>query len=273
VSSGPTDARPPFRFSATTRVGFDETDAQGVVYYGRYMPYFDRARVEYWRHLAVLHEPASGTLVMRANRVEYHAPARFDDLLEVFMRVEHIGTTSMTFDLAAYGEDGTLLCTARQTLVQIDPATRRPVAVPESTRGVVAAFEGHEVGRAAPAAAGDDDEPRRAGTVEAVERIVADEGEADEILRATVEVVAKRLRTFCGIRFVEGGERVPGPAAGGDARATEVVPVAYDGATVAEVVLGARLADGERAALERIAALLAPYCLVGWDTGGETWQA
>ena len=34
------------------RVGFDETDAQAVVYYGRYFPYFDRARVEYQRHLA-----------------------------------------------------------------------------------------------------------------------------------------------------------------------------------------------------------------------------
>ena len=95
----------------------------------------------------------------------------------------------------------------------------------------------------------------------------------DEILRAAVDEVAKRLHAFCGIRFVEGGELVPGPAAGGEATAGAVVPVAYDGATVAEVVLGAPLADGDRAALERIAELLAPYCLVGWDTGGETWQA
>ena len=35
----------------TPRVGFSETDAQGVVYYGRYMPYFDLARTEYHRHL------------------------------------------------------------------------------------------------------------------------------------------------------------------------------------------------------------------------------
>jgi YbgC/YbaW family acyl-CoA thioester hydrolase len=41
--------KPPFKFSASTRVGFSDTDAQGVVYYGRYMPYFDLARVEYHR--------------------------------------------------------------------------------------------------------------------------------------------------------------------------------------------------------------------------------
>ena len=41
----------PFKFSARTRVGFSDTDAQGIVYYGRYLPYFDLARVEYHRKL------------------------------------------------------------------------------------------------------------------------------------------------------------------------------------------------------------------------------
>ena len=49
---------------------------------------------------------------MRASHVEYHAPARFDDLLEVFVRVERIGTTSVTYDHAAYrcDEDGVPTC-------------------------------------------------------------------------------------------------------------------------------------------------------------------
>ena len=64
--SGPTDDLPPFRFAARMRVGFDETDAQAVVYYGRYLPYFDRARVEYQRHLGLLHAlPAGLEFVMR----------------------------------------------------------------------------------------------------------------------------------------------------------------------------------------------------------------
>jgi len=76
--------RPPFKFSATTRVGFSDTDAQGVVYYGRYMPYFDLARVEYHRSLDMLRaEPQEREFVMRAMHVEYHQPARFDDRIEV----------------------------------------------------------------------------------------------------------------------------------------------------------------------------------------------
>ena len=71
--------RPPFKFSARTRVGFSDTDAQGIVYYGRYNPYFDLARVEYLRSLGLLYYQGDGDFVMRANDVEYFAPARFDD--------------------------------------------------------------------------------------------------------------------------------------------------------------------------------------------------
>src|SRR6188472_3970294 len=100
-----TERRPPFRYAAITRVGFSDTDAQGVVYYGRYMPYFDLARVEYHRSLVMLRaEPHEREFVMRAVHVEYHQPARFDDLIEVDVRITRIGTTSPTYEFAAYLE-------------------------------------------------------------------------------------------------------------------------------------------------------------------------
>ena len=72
---------------------------------------------------------------MRANDVEYFAPARFDDELEIHVRVGKIGRTSMTFEFAAYKvPEGTLLATAHQTLVYIDPAARRPIPIPDDYR-------------------------------------------------------------------------------------------------------------------------------------------
>jgi acyl-CoA thioester hydrolase len=139
-----TDRKPPFRYAAYARVGFSDTDAQGVVYYGRYMPYFDLARTEYHRHLGRV------TLVgvdfaMRAMTVEYLAPARFDDLLEVFVRVAHIGRTSITYDHAAYRideDDGdTLMATSSATLVCVALDERRAVSVPDLFRETVAAFD------------------------------------------------------------------------------------------------------------------------------------
>ena len=138
-----TDQRPPFRYSAVTRVWFSDTDAQGVVYYGRYLPYFDHARTEYHRHLGSMGIEGA-EFVMRASNVDYLAPARFDDLLECFVRVSRIGRTSVTYEVAAYRlPDETLMVTGTQTLVLIDRDTRRPVPVPESALERVRAFEGH----------------------------------------------------------------------------------------------------------------------------------
>ena len=141
------DRRPPYRFAYRTRVGFDETDAQGIVYYGRYMPYFDRARVEYQRHLDLLERDHSGPqFVMRAQHVEYHAPARFDDLLEVFARISRLGRTSVTYDLCATRlPDDALMVTATQTVVLISRETRRPVPIPDAAREPIRAFEGADL--------------------------------------------------------------------------------------------------------------------------------
>jgi len=140
-----TERKPPFNYAALARVAFSDTDAQGVVYYGRYMPYFDLARNEYHRHLGRV-RLGNVDFAMRAISVEYVAPARFDDLLEIFVRVERIGTTSITYDHAAYriDDDGsdTLMVTAKTTAVCISLDERRAVPVPQEIRDRVASFEG-----------------------------------------------------------------------------------------------------------------------------------
>jgi acyl-CoA thioester hydrolase len=136
-----TDRKPPYKYSAFARVGFSDTDAQGVVYYGRYMPYFDLARTEYHRHLGRVHL-GDVDFAMRAVTVDYLAPARFDDLLEVFVRVERIGTTSITYDHAVYRtEDDVLMATAKATLVCIALDERKAVPVPSAFREQIEAFQ------------------------------------------------------------------------------------------------------------------------------------
>ena len=141
-----TDRRPPFKYSALARVGFSDTDAQGVVYYGRYLPYFDLARVEYHRHLGLRMAPGEGEFVMRAVQVEYHAPARFDDTIEVFVRVSRIGRTSITFEHAAnLVETDALMVTAHQTVVLVDLEARKPCPIPDAYRSAIRAFEGKDL--------------------------------------------------------------------------------------------------------------------------------
>ena len=104
TEAGPTDRVPPFRFSVRTRVEFSDTDAVGVVYYGRYPPYFDLALGEYRRHLGLplLGEPGHLYLI-RAFHAEYHDSARFDDRIEVFVRYARLGRSSHAAELRVEG--------------------------------------------------------------------------------------------------------------------------------------------------------------------------
>ena len=81
--------------------------------------------------------------VMRASSVEYFAPAQFDDLIEIFIRMRKIGRTSASYECAAYRvDDDVLMVTATQTLVLVDLDERKAVPIPDSYRDSFRAFEG-----------------------------------------------------------------------------------------------------------------------------------
>jgi acyl-CoA thioester hydrolase len=81
--------------------------------------------------------------VMRALTIDYLAPAVFDDLIEVYVRMARIGQTSVTCEFAAYrASDDELMVTATQTLVLVDLEERKAVPIPEVYKEAVRAFEG-----------------------------------------------------------------------------------------------------------------------------------
>jgi hypothetical protein len=111
------------------------------------------------------------------------------------------------------------------------------------------------------------------GAIEAVDRILSRGGDADDILR---EVVAALHETagypWAGILFVEEGELVLGPHSGQPDEARRMsVPVVWQGERVAELAVD-DAPEEDRMFLERVALLVSGHCLVGWDTGGETWE-
>jgi acyl-CoA thioester hydrolase len=81
--------------------------------------------------------------VMRACTIAYLAPAVFDDLIEVYVRMAKIGRTSATYEFAAYrARDDLLMVTATQTLVLVDLDERKAVAIPDGYKDAIRAFEG-----------------------------------------------------------------------------------------------------------------------------------
>jgi putative methionine-R-sulfoxide reductase with GAF domain len=106
--------------------------------------------------------------------------------------------------------------------------------------------------------------------LEAIERILAAGGDADDVLRAVVaELEHEPGVDWAGILFQEGGELVLGPEQGTpDPRRRRSVPVAYQGAIVGELAIDG---DVDAAFLERVAVMVSAHVLLGWDTGGEAW--
>jgi hypothetical protein len=103
--------------------------------------------------------------------------------------------------------------------------------------------------------------------LEAVERILNRGGEADDVLRAVLAALHERGVPFAAVRFVEEGELVDGPSLGTPGGAIET-PVVYEGRRIGAL----QLALDDRTFAERVATLISPYVLVGWDTGGESWS-
>jgi putative methionine-R-sulfoxide reductase with GAF domain len=113
------------------------------------------------------------------------------------------------------------------------------------------------------------------GTLEAIERILNRGGDADEVLRDVVAVVRDRIDRYSwvGISFVEEEKLVLGPAKGERSAEPTTFPISYENIVVAELgVVAQELGSEDDAFLQRVALLISPYCLVGWDTGGEAWS-
>jgi len=135
-----------FRFYHSLRVRFAETDLQGIVFNGNYLTYYDVAWTEYFRAVGLTWQDLlslGADTVLARTTMEFKAPARFDDVLEVYTRVSKIGNSSITFEFEIYvqGEER-LIGAASSLYVCIDPETLKPVRVPEQLRARLAEFEG-----------------------------------------------------------------------------------------------------------------------------------
>ena len=112
------------------------------------------------------------------------------------------------------------------------------------------------------------------GALEAIDRILNRGGDADEVLREVVAVLHDASRLLVGRDLVRRGGRARArPRAGEQTAEPTAIPISYENNVVAELgVVADELSTDERIFLERVALLISPYCLVGWDTGGEAWS-
>ncbi|MGY3588175.1 acyl-CoA thioester hydrolase [Bradyrhizobium sp. USDA 4341] len=138
--------REEFWFHFPFRVRYSEVDAQAVVFNAHYLTYFDTAITEYFRALGYdyLGEVARTGIDFHTVKsvVEYKAPIRFDEDIEVYVRVAKIGRSSIVLTLAIFakGSDD-LRATGEIIWVATDQKTHQSVAVTEDLRALIASRE------------------------------------------------------------------------------------------------------------------------------------
>jgi YbgC/YbaW family acyl-CoA thioester hydrolase len=139
--------RQDFRLFHRLRVRWAEVDMQKIVFNGHYLMYFDTAMADYWRALALPYEESmhllGGDLFVKKASVEYHASARYEDMLDVALKCTRVGNSSILFSGGIFQGDK-LLITCELVYVYADPATQTSRPVPQALRDLFTRFEAGE---------------------------------------------------------------------------------------------------------------------------------
>jgi acyl-CoA thioester hydrolase len=123
----------PFRWAS--RVYWEDTDAGGIVYYGNYLRFLERARTEWLRSLGfsqlkLAEEPGVLFAVVSLN-IEYRRPAKLDDELVITCEPAIEGSASVRFVQRIYRGADELLVEASVRVACIDARTLRPKRLPD----------------------------------------------------------------------------------------------------------------------------------------------
>jgi acyl-CoA thioester hydrolase len=95
--------------TTTVRVRYSETDRMGVVYYANYLVYFEIGRTEQLRAMGVRYrdlEDQGYALVVVEARVQYAAPAKYDETLTIATRLAEVSHVRLRHEYEITGEDG-----------------------------------------------------------------------------------------------------------------------------------------------------------------------
>jgi acyl-CoA thioester hydrolase len=131
-------------FSWPTRVYWEDTDAGGVVYHAQYLAFLERARTEWMRALGhgqeALRAERDLVFAVRAMRIDFRAPARLDDVLDVSVSLSECRRASLVLHQAVRC-GGSLLLDAQVRVAALGAADFRPRAIPDA---LYAELKSHE---------------------------------------------------------------------------------------------------------------------------------
>jgi acyl-CoA thioester hydrolase len=125
-------------FAWPVRVYYEDTDAQGLVYYANYFRFMERARTEWIRAMGieqdVLLNEERRCFVVVDTQASFIIPGRFNDQLVVTASMASHTRATFNIEQNIYRDslDGDLLCTGMIKAAYINADTHKPLRLPEA---------------------------------------------------------------------------------------------------------------------------------------------
>ncbi len=116
------------------RVRYGETDQMGFVYYGNYALYLEQGRTDWLRKMGFSYkelEAQNILLPVTQFSINYHAPGKYDDLLEIETTLVNKPGIKIQFSYVVWNEEKKQLITAETTLAFVDKKTMKITPAPE----------------------------------------------------------------------------------------------------------------------------------------------
>ena len=128
-------------FEVAVRVYIEDTDAGGIVFYGNYLKFFERARTDFLRSIGIEQSVTIENnliFVVRHIAIDYQSPARLDDVLAISCVVKSIRPTRVLFFQSANrANDGMNLVNAEVEVVAVSMDTLKPRVLPDTLRNTL----------------------------------------------------------------------------------------------------------------------------------------
>lgn len=125
-----------FSFSIPIKIRFSETDMFGHVNNVSPFIYFEEARIEFLKSVGLFDNPGSdgGIPIVADLQCDYHKQMFFNDKVDLYVKVNHVGNTSLDVHYMALNGNEEITLTGRGRMVYINSETGKPVALSESMK-------------------------------------------------------------------------------------------------------------------------------------------
>ena len=124
----------PQSYAIQLHVDYADTDAGGVVYHANYLVFMERTRNAWLRNCGVsvthLLDEYKMVFVTREITLDYRAPAKLDDLIEVSLAVKKLNRASMIC-VQQVSRNQQILVEAEIRMATLDSENFKPVRMPE----------------------------------------------------------------------------------------------------------------------------------------------